>query len=526
MSHATKWQRVSEEIGPLLENRKHRRAWNAIETALRVDPHGAEEEEFEFLARATQVVTLFGEYSRAVSWIELHRTLRQGKGPPDRRTSAAYDAVRLLVELSAKNFAQAEQLVQRMDWSAVPGAPWVFIARIYLATYHRRGQEVIGLLRRPSPLFPDAPGTLLPSDRSSLLSLLGNYYLTQGRWERARGYFRATLRECARDSGIDSRLREIYVRGRCGVAASNDGHLAEAEDSLRLAIEGAKKFGHPVLQRSFELELASLYQKREEFVRAEKLFLAVARSVRRRTARTGADHSHELHALLRAAGNAIDAGATSKAERYLRRSELLLARQEHCRLRGIFHSVRGRLLSTRRPHGWRRRAFQEFDAAERCFRAQGGVCVLELARLNLYRGEAHLRLRNVKEALRDVGRVWSLDRSKLPAAVQEGCVLLKSQALLTNDAPRPDQLYEDVLGNLGLARNPVTLFKIVANLYLYTWELDQSHLDLTDYHLRQVNKMGEILDRQTFERLYTEHVTRKVVRRAFERTFRVGSSYS
>lgn len=148
-----------------------------------------------------------------------------------------------------------------------------------------------------------------------------------------------------------------------------------------------------------------------------------------------------------------------------------------------------------------------------------------LAIVNLRRGEVNLKQEKAEEALQNVALCLEQQRERPRDCLQSDCLLLKSKILLSKNVPRPDRLYEEVLGGLGLARNPITLFKVVANLYLYSWELDD-HLDLMHQHLQQVNRMSSVLDRPTFERLYTEHVTRHVAARAMERTFKVTSAQS
>ncbi len=97
-------------------------------------------------------------------------------------------------------------------------------------------------------------------------------------------------------------------------------------------------------------------------------------------------------------------------------------------------------------------------------------------------------------------------------------MLLKSQLLLEQEASHAESLYEDVLGSLGLVRNPTTLFKVIANLYLFSWELGDQ-LDLTAWHLGQIYSLAEVIDRETFDRLYDKLVVERVLERAASRSF-------
>jgi len=144
--------------------------------------------------------------------------------------------------------------------------------------------------------------------------------------------------------------------------------------------------------------------------------------------------------------------------------------------------------------------------------------------VKLFRGQLHLQQHNVKEALAQLSAGDKLIHEKLLRAdVRTDALLLKSRMLLERDVPCTDQFYEDVLGSLGAVHSPVKRFQIVSNLYLYSWDLD-NQLDLTDYHLRQLNQMSEVLDRPVFENLYHRHVTRRVARRALVGTFGVDAA--
>ena len=95
---------------------------------------------------------------------------------------------------------------------------------------------------------------------------------------------------------------------------------------------------------------------------------------------------------------------------------------------------------------------------------------------------------------------------------QARSMLLKSYLLIEGHLPAADQVYEEVLRDLGLVHNPVLLFQVIANLYLYSWRLDDG-LDLTDVHLRQLTRLRESIDEDVYRRLYQEYVTVPVMER-------------
>jgi broad specificity phosphatase PhoE len=73
---------------------------------------------------------------------------------------------------------------------------------------------------------------------------------------------------------------------------------------------------------------------------------------------------------------------------------------------------------------------------------------------------------------------------------------------------------------MGLVQDPRGLFQLLANLYIYTWDLGE-RLDLTDLHLKQVHRLRDRLPPEVFERLYRTYVTARVVAR-FRRAFGLG----
>jgi hypothetical protein len=96
-------------------------------------------------------------------------------------------------------------------------------------------------------------------------------------------------------------------------------------------------------------------------------------------------------------------------------------------------------------------------------------------------------------------------------------LLLQSVLLLEEKAPK-SKLYERILPRLGSIHNPENLFRILANLYIYTWELDDQ-IELTDLHLKQIYKLKERLAPERFEHLYTTLVSDPIFNRLKRRLF-------
>jgi tetratricopeptide (TPR) repeat protein len=152
------------------------------------------------------------------------------------------------------------------------------------------------------------------------------------------------------------------------------------------------------------------------------------------------------------------------------------------------------------------------DRAQRTLRDYGLRGLHGLAKTLVIRGQLHLRRGEADKALECC--LKSLDMAKthgyFPIRVRS--LLLMSYLLVEGNFNAADRIYENVLRDLGLVHNPLLLFRVIANLYLYTWKLDD-HLELTVHHLEQLLKLQEHIVPQTFRRLFAEHVTSRILDR-------------
>ena len=163
-----------------------------------------------------------------------------------------------------------------------------------------------------------------------------------------------------------------------------------------------------------------------------------------------------------------------------------------------------------------------FVAAERCYRhaedefriAQNptSIAVLAVSRayLCLAAGDPVGVLKQVTSLQRACGEtaagfVHSADS-----------LFLLSHALL-HDNPDRESHYEFILQKLGNVWDPVALFKIIANLYLYSWELG-SNVEITATHLKQLDRLRERIPPTQYAHLYKELITDRVMAR-FQRCF-------
>ncbi|MCZ6795853.1 MAG: hypothetical protein O7J95_19770, partial [Planctomycetota bacterium] len=160
----------------------------------------------------------------------------------------------------------------------------------------------------------------------------------------------------------------------------------------------------------------------------------------------------------------------------------------------------------------RNRASSLLNRAEQSFRGMGVRGLHGLHRAFLIRTDLQLGTQQGQEAFEGVTRYVRLRKARR-LSVPAGAILVKSRLLTEVDVPEVDGVYEGVLRELGLVRDPLVLFQVIANLYLYTWKLNANSLDLTDLHLRQLTRLRDSLDEDVYRRLYHEYVTVPVMER-------------
>jgi tetratricopeptide (TPR) repeat protein len=301
--------------------------------------------------------------------------------------------------------------------------------------------------------------------------------------------------------------------------------LEEAEGQLKRAIDAAAELKHPAHHDRSQIALADIYWDREDFARAEELLLSVAQAAGRRQSQSQIDANQftRVRATLDLVDVALERGETLKATRYLEEATRLLGQRDHARHRGYLHLVRGRMAAMGKSKNRFQAALREFRRAEATFLSLGDGHNHGLYMVCLRRAQVYLALKNVKKAMKECLRCMQFAKASRHKPRQALCLLLKSKFLLEEKVENQEGIYEEILASVGVVRNPVLLFKIISNLYLYTWDLGDQ-VDLTDYHLRQIHKMAEILDRETFERLYEKHVSRRVLKRALVKLFGVSPS--
>ena len=90
--------------------------------------------------------------------------------------------------------------------------------------------------------------------------------------------------------------------------------------------------------------------------------------------------------------------------------------------------------------------------------------------------------------------------------------LLKSFLLLNSDLKNRVELYKEIQSEIHTIRHPDILFRILANLYLYSWELP-NRLDTTSRLIKEIQALQTSFPKPLFQKLWKKHISTKVFSR-------------
>ena len=90
--------------------------------------------------------------------------------------------------------------------------------------------------------------------------------------------------------------------------------------------------------------------------------------------------------------------------------------------------------------------------------------------------------------------------------------LLKSFLLLNSDLNNKVEIYKAIQSEIHTIRHPDLLFRILSNLYLYSWDLpDQLHT--TSRLIKEIQALQTSFPKAIFQKLWKEHISSKVFSR-------------
>jgi len=417
------------------------------------------------------------------------------------------DLLELRLEFSEKSILGRPSKIEKAFSRIRLWKPWMAAFRSLFLINSSRFEEYDKFLRSPPIRIPR--GSV---EYATRLEHLGLKFLLQHRLRPSLVLMRAALKEISNGRSLECHYYRAIIRLWIVRIRSLRRSFDRGKDPFTEVEHTLKQFGFRRL--SYYLASARLsylystgsYDRAIQF--SSEVFL-------RAKLRSTPEKSHVAFITLNAAQCAIALNRQDQAELLLSRASVLIRR---CPLPGLFgylFMLQGSLSAERGSNSGIRRASLLYKKAEGWFRREGGSYQWWASQLSFHRGALFQKLGKVDEVLREAQRVMEHSRHHSPSDSQTFNLLLKSSLLLNREAPRPE-LYETVLRQLGVVKDPIFLFKILANLYIYSWDLGDQ-LDLTDLHLKQLHKLREHLSPAIYERLYHTYVTARVVARFRER---------
>jgi len=513
MPATSKWERIASRVEPLLLGKDRRRFWGALKQSLLLEEPLDRQDEWRALWHAVVVTTWFPNTSIGFDLLDAHEAAQRQRGRFVEGDELHYRVFRLGISYNLKDRETYLKEYEAIEWDRLPDWPLFRALRLRIAVTRNRKAEVHAVLRRGTG------SPLLPEDRARYLRIMADHFATSAGCIRRGGILADRAADiCAQYATFDAQVswaRNVALSARTLVGTCEPIDLLLKK--LKLARDTVAKYRLDPEIALITTGLAKLLIEKGQYDQARELGregLALLRRGVTKTSRSliaSFEFEAQFSVFLRCA---ICLGDASAAAKCVRSAERLLCYCNTPKYEGGYHLMKGEALSlTSKPEA-AARAFEEFDRAEASFRRVGDGFESGINQVNLARGRLYEKLKQSQLALQCAEKVVIPSDLLLAGA----CLELKSRILLSPDLPNRHRLYEDILANLGQAWGPAPLFKVVANLYMYSWELGDD-LEMTDYHLKQVNRMANHLDEPTFQRLYTEHVTKPVFRRALEKTF-------
>ena len=90
--------------------------------------------------------------------------------------------------------------------------------------------------------------------------------------------------------------------------------------------------------------------------------------------------------------------------------------------------------------------------------------------------------------------------------------LLKSFLLLNSDLNNKAAIYKEIQSEIHTIRHPDLLFRILSNLYLYSWDLP-AQLHTTSRLIKEIQSLQTSFPKPIFQKLWKEHISSKVFSR-------------
>ena len=466
----------------------------------------------DFLLRAVLLAPHYGASERIDSWVEIYRSRRSGPQPVLPGLDDFLRALRLprlMVSDRAKEIFEAER---RIDWRVLANQPVLGHFRFMVLCAAGRFDDAFATLEFLRYREDD---TLARVHR---LVAEASHHAKRGRLATARELVTQLERLCDGSTSLVLRLLAAPPHARLGRAYYRQGRFQDAEREFRISAELCEPVHATFWPELFAEDLAAV---QVALGRPHDAHRTLARYPVPRDWRRHFDAHAIARRLLNRTFVRLELRDARGAQRELERAKIGVRRCPLPFHEAAIYRYRARLAVLRGRRGAESRALALFRRAEELFRSPVFGSPHVLGSTLADRAEVHLRRGEVAEVVACVGESLRIVDDVRDLRLKMRCILLKSYLLLEAryDASR-EGLYEEILRELGVVENPAVLFEIVANLYMFSWELGD-RLDLTAHHLEQIEKLRAVLDADVFHRLYQKHVVMRVTQRALRTVFGV-----
>ncbi len=425
-------------------------------------------------------------------------------------TSEARERAQLATaQVALGNFAAAEETIAPVtpQWGC---QEWTEALRVHALVAMRRDRDyakAAQLTQEASALLEHGGGAF---DRGRLRVLSGIVLRMASRVEEAR----TALLEGQRLLGdlIDQNppalqeyaKAEFFIGDLHQMRGDMQGALGHYEHARSLL--GKRASAHFV--KRYYLRLAQINYSLGDYVQAGKLYV-----------------HPELLAAVEKIGNLegyfwcyLGAAAAALASQRIDEAEQCLAEAMKCIDAKPSRFIAGHV---RLAHADMALARNELDAAdagyreaESLFRQVGATGHLQgISDCLACRGEIEIRRKNVPGLLAVVKECAALATTSGHLDLQVKALLLKSVALAEGAEDR-EELFRDVLAHLDTISSPVTMFKVVSNIYHYARKFADYQLDLELE--KRIQDLKNVLASETYFSLYRECVDRRYAERIMD----------
>ena len=386
--------------------------------------------------------------------------------------------------------------------------PWLDTIRLMTAAARNDHQQV---LRHLGLCRSDA---MHPIELQEREACIGNYHRNRGNVHEALAAYSKAQKASGPGASVDIRARTAFVRGTAEDCRNRwRGKIGtttvRAEEATKLARQ-LRCFRPYILQT-----VGLVHGKARTTWAIETARISEAARVLRDW-----HLPPRLHAkmMLHLTSLAVRHHCLSKSHAGARKCLRHIARFEamtkskfmraHCLL------LRAQIIGLGSSNKHLRSSLANLDMAESLFETLGDGLQTGTYRTLVERARIYANHGDQKRACASIRRAIDTAHAVGLVNAPETVAFFNSQLLLFDEAsPNRDDTYDEILHDLHSVRCPESRFRIVSNLYLYTWTTDR-HFDLHVRHLDQIRSLESELNPRLYHALYDRYVAGPVLRRA------------